>query len=286
MDNLIHKRSVSFASVIVDSMGNAKPPNKLVETKKVGKSNSFRTDVNNVVSEGPVHPIVSREDHCIADDTADWKIRFSDKVLEEEAGEDFHILQRVTSPTEAAPKRKREILTTDKECETLRTVKRQKTTTLHFIAPIEQAQNSFVCKVYLVDQKNLVNRWRRIVVPSSTYWQAVVDVLVDSFSIEHSSTFYAKRHFSEKCVFKGGAAKKYVKHAMLVSVSELNLEVGDGLDIFYGASKLNLRVEYLRDAASLKYDIERANMAEGQTPVNNEGVYIVGANSADSVLLF
>jgi len=262
MDNLIHKHSVSFASVIVDSLGNAKAPNKLVEAKKAGRSNGLRADVNNIVNEAPVTPIVSREDHCIADDTADWKIRYSDRVLEEEAGEDFHILQRVASPTEATPKRKRETVTTDKE-----------------------AQNSLVCKVYLVDQKNLVNRWRRLVVPSSTYCQAVVDVLVDSFSIEHSPTFYAKRQFSEKCVFKGGPTKKYVKHAMLVPVSELNLDVGDGLDIFYGASKLNFRVEYIRDASSLKYDVERANAIPEGSVVNNGGVYIVGANSADSVLL-
>jgi hypothetical protein len=62
-----------------------------------------------------------------------------------------------------------------------RTVKRQKTNP--FIAPIEQAQSSLVCKVYLVDSKNLVNRWRRVVVPSSTYCQAVVDIIVESFSI-------------------------------------------------------------------------------------------------------
>lgn len=56
-----------------------------------------------------------QEEHCIADDTADWKIRYSDKVLEEESSEDFHILQRVADPTEASPKRKRDIVTADKE---------------------------------------------------------------------------------------------------------------------------------------------------------------------------
>lgn len=62
MDNLIHKRSVSFASVIVDSMGNAKAPsNKLVEqAKKAGRSSSYRADVNNNGSEVPVHPQVPR----------------------------------------------------------------------------------------------------------------------------------------------------------------------------------------------------------------------------------
>lgn len=288
MDNLLHKRSVSFASVIVDSLGNARPANKIVEqSKKVGKSNSFRMDVNNVGSEGPVLPVVTREEHCIADDTADWKIRYGERVLEEEAGEEFHILQRSLVPPDATPKRKRETVTADKEvqCEVLRTVKRQKTSTLPFIAPIEQAQNSLVCKAYLVDQKNLVNRWRRLVVPSSAYCQAVVDVLVDSFNIESSSTFYAKRHFSDKYVFKGGPTKKYVKHAMFVPVSELSLDVGDGLDIFYGTSKLNIRVEYLRDSSSLKYDIERPNVNLAEGSVNYTGVYIVGANSGDSVLL-
>lgn len=262
MDNLLHKRSVSFASIIVDSLGN-----KVVEAKKVGKSNSFRLDVNNPLGLGGegelVLPLVAREEHCIVNDSADWKIRYGDRVISEEQDEEFHILQRVADFPPVIPKRKREALVTDNK----------------------EAQNSLVCKVYLLDRRSLVNRWRRLVVPSSTYCQAVVDIIVNSFNIERSPTFHAKRHFSDKYVFKGGPTKKHVKHAMLVPISELNLEAGDGIDIFYGSSKLSLRVEYVRDAHSLKYNIERGDvqLPEGVAAVN--GVHIVGANSADNVLL-
>jgi hypothetical protein len=212
-------------------------------------------------------------------DSADWKIRYGERVVgEEEEEEDFHILQRVAAFPPASPKRKRESLVADTNEFEPRTVKRQKTNP--FIAPIEQAQSSLVCKVYLVDSKNLVNRWRRVVVPSSTYCQAVVDVIIESFNIKRSSTFYAKRHFSDKYLFKGGPTKKNVKHAMLVPFSELNLEAGDGLDIYYGNAKLNFRVEHVRDASSLKYNVERED-AKGS--VNS--VHIVGANPADSSLL-
>jgi len=263
MDNL-HKRSVSFASVVVDSLGNALPDSssKLAEAKRIGKSSSFRVDVDNSLGEGDlVLPLVSREEHCIANDSADWKIRYGERVVnQEEDEEECHILQRMsTYSPETTPKRKREAMATDSN---------------------KEAQNSLVCKVYLVDQRNLVNRWRRLVVPSSTYCQAVVDVVVDSFRIERSPTFYAKRQFSDKYVFKGGLTKKHVKHAMLVPISELYLEAGDGLDIFYGASKFNFRVEYVRDSFSLKYNSERLDNLEGAISVN--GVHIVGGNPADS----
>jgi len=255
----MNKRSVSFASIAVDSLGN-----KIVETKKMGKSNNFRRDVNNSLGGEAdlVLPLVAREEHCIVNDSADWKIRYGERVVGEEEEEDFHILQRVAAFPPLSPKRKREAL----------------------VADISEAQSSLVCKVYLVDSKNLVNRWRRVVVPSSTYCQAVVDIIVESFSIERSPTFYAKRQFSDKCVFKGGPTKKNVKHAMLVPFSELNLDVGDGLDIFYGSAKLSFRVEYVRDTHSLKYNVERENaqLTEG---VSVNSVYIVGANSADSNLL-
>jgi len=279
MDNLLNKRSVSFAAtIVVDSLGNK------VEAKNIGKSSSFRLDVNNSLGgEGEVVlPLVAREEHCIANYNADWKIRYGERVVSEEGDEEFHILQRVAAFPPESPKRKREALVTDnKELHfEPRTVKRQKTTP--FIAPIEQAQNSFVCKVYLSDSGGLANRWRRVVIPSSTYCQAVVDILVGSFNIERSSTFHAKRQFSDKYVFKGGPTKKHVKHAMLVPFSELNLETGDGVDIVYGSSKLSLRVEYVRDAHSLKYNVEReARLAGGIVNC----VHIVGANPADSVLL-
>jgi len=290
MDNL-HKRSVSFASVVVDSLSNAKSDssNKLAEAKRIGKSSSFRLDVDNSLSEGGlVLPLVSREEHCIVNDSADWKIRYGERVVnKEEDEEECHILQHASAYSpEAAPKRKREAMVTDSnkelQFEALRTVKRQKTTT-SFIAPIEQAQNSLVCKVYLVDQRNPVNRWRRLVVPSSAYCQAVVDVVVDSFHIEHSPTFYAKRQFSDKYVFKGGLTKKHVKHAMLVPFSELNLEVGDGLNIFYGTTKLNFRVEYVRDSFSLKYNSERPETQVGEGAFSVNGVHIVGGNPADII---
>jgi len=276
MDNLLNKRSVSFASIVVDSLGNK------VEAKKVGKSSSFKVDVNNPLGgEGEVVlPLVAREEHCIANDSADWKIRYGERVVNEAEDEEFHILQRAAAFPPESPKRKREALVADnKELQfEPRTVKRQKTTP--FIAPIEQAQNSLVCKVYLTD-RGAPNRWRRIVIPSSTYCQAVVDILVESFNIERSPIFHAKRQFSDKYVFKGGPTKKHVKHAMLVPFSELNLETGDGVDIVYGSSKLGLRVEYVRDAHSLKYNVERDAQLAGIV----NGVHIVGGNPADSILL-
>jgi hypothetical protein len=281
MDTLLNKRSVSFASIVVDSLGN-----KVVDHKKIGKKNtSFRVDVNSnpFRGEGGVLPLTARDDHCIVDDD-DWKLRYSDRGVSEEEGEgdeEFHILQRVAAYPPASPKRKRELVVTESKEFEARTVKRQKTTT--FIAPIEQAQNSLVCKVYLVDRSSLVNRWRRLVIPSSTYCQTVVDIIADSFNIERSSTFYAKKQSSDKYVFNSGPTKKHAKHAILVPFSEMSLDAGDGLDIFYGQSQFNFRVEFVRDASSLKYNIEREDSLIMESTVNN--VHIVGANQADHVLL-
>jgi len=276
MDNILHKRSVSFASVldkphssILTSTSSTSSPSKL-SNRNIGLLDIPRPLSGDIL----LSSSLLREDNCIVSgESDDWKLRYlsgeGKEEEEEEEGDGYNnnnnnnnnnSSQSIPYPIESTPKRKRD---TAGEKEDLNL-------------------NSLVCKVYLVDPTGFHNRWRRVIVPSSAYCQSTIDLIADSFQIKRSPTFIAKRQFSDKYMFKCGAVKKNVKHAMFTTISDLGLESGDGLDITYGEAKFNFCVEFVRDSFSLKYNNERI---ENSQVAIREGVYIVGANPSEVGLL-